>query len=187
MLVNVNNIVKRGYKLSDCVLYNGSKYKIVAIDVRFDGEDSKIFLLNGHDPRCYDITSEEGDLYSFVLYDSDETLDRKYSLWVSCEQISKVEDENKNASKEICFNKYKPSDFNKYQPSDFENIDDKRAIEKLLTIRENMSCSEFECSVCPLSLSNDGCAVDFGERYAKERLDAIIEMYEIYHFGRNNE
>ena len=32
MLVNVNNIAKRGYKLSDYVLYNGSEYKIVAID-----------------------------------------------------------------------------------------------------------------------------------------------------------
>ena len=181
MLVNVNNIAKRGYKLSDCVLYKGKKYKIVAIDFALDFEDS-MFLLNGYNSKSSNINFEEDDLSSFVLYDSDETLYRKYSLWVGYDQISKVKDD----SKEICF-KNKLSDFNKYQPSDFENIDDKRAIEKLLIIRENMSCSEFKCSVCPLNLSNDGCAVDLGERYAKEHLDAIIEMYEIYHFGRNNE
>ena len=185
MLVNVNNIAKRGYKLSDYVLYNGSEYKIVAIDFVPDYKDSKTFLLNGHHERCSSINLEEDDLSSFVLYDSDETLTRKYSLWVSYNQISKVEDETKNAGKEICF-KNKLSDFNKYQPSDFENIDDKRSIEKLLTIRKNLSCSELECSACPLSLSNDKCAVDLGGRYAKEHLDAIIEMYKTYHSRRNN-
>lgn len=132
MLVNVNNIVKRGYKLSDCVLYNGIRYKIVAIDFVPDYEDSKSFLLNGYGSRSSTINSEEDNFSSFVLYDSDETLYRKYNLWVSYNQISKVEDEIKNDSKEICF-KNKLNDFNKYQPSDFENIDDKRAIEKLLT------------------------------------------------------
>ena len=175
MLLNVNNMVKRGYKLSDDVLYEGKKYKIVAIDFVPDYKDSKTFLLNGHHEGWTNINLEGDDLSSFVLYDSDETLYKKYSLWVSYNQISKV----KNDSKEICF-KNKISDFNKYQPSDFENIDDKRALEKLLTIRENMSCSEFKCSVCPLNLSNDGCAVDLEGRYAKEQLDAIIEMYEIY-------
>ena len=184
MLVNVNNIAKRGYKLSDCVIYNGSRYKIVAIDFSLS-KDAKLFLLNGYNSKCSSIDLEEDDLSSFVLYDSDETLTRKYSLWVSYKQISKVKDEAKDACKEICF-KNKLSDFNKYRPSDFENIDDKRSIEKLLTIRKNISCSELVCSVCPLSLSNDGCAVDLGERYAKERLDSIIEMYKTYHSRRNN-
>lgn len=175
MLVNVNNIVKRGYKLSDDVLYNGKKYKIVAIDFAFE-----MFLLNGYNSRSTNINLEEDYLSSFVLYDSDETLDRKYSLWVSCEQISKVEDETKNAGKEICF-KNNLSDFNKYQPSDFENIDDKKSIEKLLKIKEKMSCGTLKCKTCPLDLTNSGCAVYLGGRYAKEHLDAIIEMYEIYH------
>ena len=124
MLVNVNNIVKRGYKLSDCVLYNGrSRYKIVAIDFGAS-ENAPLFLLNGYDSKSSSINLAEDDLSSFVLYDSDETLTKKYSLWVSYNQISKV----KNDSKEICF-KNKLSDFNKYELSDFENIDDKRAIE----------------------------------------------------------
>ena len=102
MLVNVNNIAKRGYKLSDYVLYNGSEYKIVAIDFVPDYKDSKTFLLNGHHERCSSINLEEDDLSSFVLYDSDETLTRKYSLWVSYNQISKVvKEEIKNDNKEI--------------------------------------------------------------------------------------
>ena len=97
MLVNVNNIVKRGYKLSDCVLYNGFRYKIVAIDFVPDYEDSKSFLLNGYNSKSSSIDLEGDDLSSFVLYDSDEILDKKYSLWVSYNQISKVKDET-----EIC-------------------------------------------------------------------------------------
>ena len=101
MLVNVNNIAKRGYKLSDYVLYNGSEYKIVAIDFSLS-EDAKLFLLNGYNSKCSSIDLEEDDLSSFVLYDSDETLTRKYSLWVSYNQISKVvKEEIKNDKKEI--------------------------------------------------------------------------------------
>ena len=92
MLVNVNNIAKRGYKLSDCVLYKGKKYKIVAIDFALDFEDS-MFLLNGYNSKSSNINFEEDDLSSFVLYDSDETLARKYSLWVAYNQISKVKKE----------------------------------------------------------------------------------------------
>lgn len=184
MLVNVNKIVKRGYKLSDCVLYNGSGYKIVAIDFGVS-ENAPLFLLNGYNSKSSSINLEEDELSSFVLYDSDETLTRKYSLWVSYNQISKVEDEIKNAGKEICF-KNKLSDFNKYQPSDFENIDDKKSIKKLLKIKKNMSCSGLICEACPLNLSNGGCAVDLGSRYAKEHLDAIIEMYKAHNFRSNN-
>ena len=166
MLVNVNNIVKRGYKISDCVLYKGSRYEIVAIDFAYS-----MFLLNGYNSKSSDINFEEDDLSSFVLYDSDETLTRKYSLWVSYDQISKVENEVKNNNK-----KYE------YYPGDFVNINDnKKSIKKLLKIKENMSCSGLRCEVCPLNLSNYGCAVDLGREDAKERLDAIIEMYEMYH------
>lgn len=94
MLVNVNNIVKRGYKLSDCVLYKGKKYKIVAIDFALDYEDL-MFLLNGYNSRSSNINFEEDSFSSFVLYDSDKTLNRKYSLWVGYDQISKVEDDKK--------------------------------------------------------------------------------------------
>ena len=173
MLVNVNNIVKRGYKLSDCVLYNGKKYKIVAIDFAFS-----MFLLNGYNSRSSNINFEGDDLSSFVLYDSDETLDRKYSLWVDCDQISKVEDEV-----ESCKEKYVKK-YDEYKPSDFTNIDDKKSFEMLLSIKDNMSCGKLKCDTCPLNVSNDGCAVDLGGRYAKERLNAIIEMYRTYHLGK---
>ena len=119
MLVNVNNIVKRGYKLSDCVLYKGKKYKIVAIDFAFS-----MFLLNGYNSRSSNINFEEDSFSSFVLYDSDKTLDKKYSLWVGYNQISKVEDEVKNC-KEKSVKKYK-----EYKPSDFTNIDDKKLLKK---------------------------------------------------------
>ena len=101
MLVNVNNIAKRGYKLSDYVLYNGSGYKIVAIDFSLS-ENAPLFLLNGYNSKCANINLEEDDPSSFVLYDSDETLTRKCSLWVKYNQISKVvKEEIKNDKKEI--------------------------------------------------------------------------------------
>ena len=175
MLVNVNNIVKRGYKLSDDVLYKRQKYKIVAIDFALNFEDS-MFLLNGYNSRSSNINFEGDDLSSFVLYDSDETLDRNYSLWVGYDQISKVEDEIKNYNK-----KYE------YYPGDFVNIDDKKSIEKLLTIKEKMSCGKLRCAVCPLNLSNYGCAVDLGREDAKERLDSIIEMYKMHNYMREDE
>lgn len=180
MLVNINNIAKRGYQLSDCVLYNGNKYKIVAIDFRYDEKDSKIFLLNGYDPRCSEINTEGYNSYTFVLYDSEETLDKRYSLWVSHYQISRAEDEIKNDNKEICVKKYE------YNPMDFVNIDDKRSIRKLLSIRKSMSCNGLICSECPLNINGE-CAVYFGDDDAKEHLDAIIELYKTYHFRRNNE
>ena len=71
-----------------------------------------------------------------------------------------------------------------YNQSGFVNINDKKSIEKLLKIKESMSCCGLKCEVCPLNLSNDGCAVDLGGRYAKEHLDAIIEMYKTYHHYR---
>lgn len=175
MLVNVNKIAKRGYKLSDCVLYKGSRYKIVAIDFSLH-EDDSMFLLNGYNSKCLNINFEEDALSSFVLYDSDETLTRKYSLWVSYNQISKVEDEVKHDNK-----KYE------YNPSDFVNIDDKKSIKKLLKIKEDMSCDGLVCSTCPLYTTDGDCALYFGEHDAKERFDAIIEMYKNYHLRRNNE
>lgn len=101
------------------------------------------------------------------IYNSGEIQNKLYA--------SKAEYDVKN---EKCIKKYE------YNPSYFVNINNKTSIEKLLKIKENMSCSGLTCSVCPLNISNDGCAVDLGGRYAKERLDAIIEMYKTYHSGR---
>jgi hypothetical protein len=166
MLVNVNKIAKRGYKLSDCVIYNGSRYKIVAIDFS-SSENAPLFLLNGYNSKSSSIDLEEGDLSSFVLYDSDETLTRKYSLWVSYNQISKVEDYG-------------------YHPSDFTNIDDKESFEILFSIKENMCCGDLDCSKCPLENTTEECALSLRREDAKEHLDAIIEMYKTYHARSNN-
>ena len=175
MLVNINNIVRKGYKLSDYVLYKGNKYQIVAIDFRGNAGDSKIFLLNGYNQIFPDINVEKDNQSTFVLYDSDETLTRKYSLWVSCSQISKVEDEVKND-----YEKYG------YNPSDFTNIDDKESFEILFSIKENMCCGDLDCSKCPLEHTIEGCALSLRREDAKEHLDAIIEMYKTYHSRRNN-
>lgn len=174
MLVNVNKIAKRGYKLSDCVIYNGSRYKIVAIDFS-SSENAPLFLLNGYNSKSSSIDLEEDDLSSFVLYDSDETLTRKYSLWVSYNQISKAEDEVKNY-----YEKYG------YNPSDFTNIDDEKAFEILLSIKENMCCGDLDCSKCPLEHTTEGCALSLRREDAKEHLDAIIEMYKTHNLRRNN-
>ena len=175
MLVNINNIVKKGYKLSDYVLYKGNKYQIVAIDFRWNVVDAKIFLLNGYNQIFPDINVEK-DNQSFVLYDSDETLTRKYSLWVSYNQISKVEDEVKND-----YEKYG------YNPSDFTNIDDKESFEILFSIKEDMCCGNLDCSKCPLEYTTEECALSLRREDAKEHLDAIIEMYKTYHSRRNKE
>ena len=181
MLVNVNNIVKRGYKLSDSVIYNGKKYKIVAIDFALDSKAS-MFLLNGYNSKKTNINFEEDNHSSFVLYDSDETLYKNYSLWVAYDQISKVKDKAKNAGKEKCVKKY-----DEYKPSDFENIDDKKSFKILLSIKENMCCGDLDCSKCPLEHTIEGCALSLRREDAKERLDAIIEMYKIYHSMRDDE
>ena len=73
-----------------------------------------------------------------------------------------------------------------YNPSDFTNIDDKKAFEILLSIKENMCCGDLDCSTCPLEHTTEGCALSLRREDAKEHLDAIIEMYKTYHSRRNN-
>ena len=64
-------------------------------------------------------------------------MDKKYSLWVGYNQISKVEDEVKNC---------KEKSVKEYKPSDFTNIDDKKSFEILLSIKNDMSCDKLKCN-----------------------------------------